>query len=164
MLETACHNIAHWYVCRSGLFPISINQILSAEERCSPSPGLTIELGFLGSVLHVELPMNADIQQLTETASFHEKFDPTLHVNKLSLALDLRWLNRPYQLLSSIAPLDPPPISIFEASLPHLWSIWECLMLCEPILVFGSSPAATSQAVWWLRDLLRPVRRLFSIC
>lgn len=108
-------------------------------ERCSPSPGLTIELGFLGSVLHVELPMNADIQQLTETASFHEKFDPTLH------------------LLSSIAPLDPPPISIFEASLPHLWSIWECLMLCEPILVFGSSPAATSQAVWWLRDLLRPI-------
>lgn len=108
-------------------------------ERCSPSPGLTTELGFLGSVLQVELPMNADIQQLTETASFHEKFDPALH------------------LLSSIAPLDPPPISLFECSLSHLWSIWECLILCEPILVFGSSPAATSQAVWWLRDLLRPI-------
>ncbi|KAG2140148.1 hypothetical protein DEU56DRAFT_972326 [Suillus clintonianus] len=118
MLETACHNIANW---------------------CSPSPGLTAELGFLGSVLHVELPMTADTQQLTETASFREKFDPTLH------------------LLSSIAPLEPPPISIFEASLSHLWSIWECLILCEPILVFGSSPAATSQAVWWLRDLLRPI-------
>ncbi|KAG2756966.1 DUF1630-domain-containing protein [Suillus brevipes Sb2] len=118
MLETACHNIANW---------------------CSPSPGLTTELGFLGSVLHVELPMNVDIQQLAETASFHEKFDPTLH------------------LLSSMAPLDPPPVSIFEASLSHLWSIWECLMLCEPILVFGTSPAATSQAVWWLRDLLRPI-------
>lgn len=118
MLETACHNIANW---------------------CSPSPGLTTELGFLGSVLQVELPMNADIQQLTETASFHEKFDPALH------------------LLSSIAPLYPPPISLFECSLSHLWSIWECLILCEPILVFGSSPAATSQAVWWLRDLLRPI-------
>ncbi|KAG1733582.1 uncharacterized protein EDB91DRAFT_1299812 [Suillus paluster] len=118
MLETACHNIANW---------------------CSPSPGLTAELGFLGSVLHVELPMTADTQQLTDTASFREKFDTTLH------------------LLSSIAPLDPPPISIFEASLSHLWSIWECLILCEPILVFGSSPAATSQAVWWLRDLLRPI-------
>lgn len=108
-------------------------------ERCSPSPGLATELGFLGSVLQVELPMNADIQQLTETASFHEKFDPALH------------------LLSSIAPLYPPPISLFECSLSHLWSIWECLILCEPILVFGSSPAATSQAVWWLRDLLRPI-------
>ncbi|OAX39509.1 DUF1630-domain-containing protein [Rhizopogon vinicolor AM-OR11-026] len=116
MLETACHNIAN-----------------------CPSPGLTTELGFLGSVLHVELPMTADTQQLTETTSFCEKFDPALH------------------LLSSIAPLDPPPISIFEASLSHLWSIWECLVLCEPILVFGSSPAATSQAVWWLRDLLRPI-------
>jgi hypothetical protein len=68
----------------------SINQILSAKERCSPSPGLTTELGFLGSVLHVELPMNVDIQQLAETASFHEKFDPTLHVTRFSLALDLR--------------------------------------------------------------------------
>lgn len=34
--------------------------------------------------------MNADIQQLAETASFHEKFDPTLHVSRFSLALDLR--------------------------------------------------------------------------
>ncbi|KAG1750091.1 hypothetical protein EDB19DRAFT_1936844 [Suillus lakei] len=113
MLETACYNIANW---------------------CNPSPGLTAELGFLGSVLHVELPMTADTQQLTETASFHEKFDPTLHLHLTRLQ-----------------------VSIFEASLSHLWSIWECLILCEPILVFGSSPAATSQAVWWLRDLLRPV-------
>lgn len=39
----------------------------------------------------------------------------------------------------------------------NLWSIWECLLLCEPILVFGSSPAQTSQAIWWFRDLLRPI-------
>lgn len=46
---------------------------------------------------------------------------------------------------------------LFEACLSQLWSIWECLVLCEPILVFGTSPAETSQAIWWLRDLLRPV-------
>jgi len=33
-------------------------------------------------------------------------------------------------------------------------------MLCEPILVYGPSPSTTSQAVWWLRDLIRPVRIL----
>lgn len=38
-------------------------------------------------------------------------------------------------------------------------------MLCEPILVFGPSPAMTSQAVWWLRDLMRPVCHLcYFLC
>lgn len=118
ILETACHNIANWQ---------------------TPSPGLTLELGFLGSVLQVELPTSSDSQQLAETASFDQKFDPREHV------------------LASSVPFDPPPINLFEASLSHLWSVWECLMLCEPILVYGPSPSMTSQAVWWLRDLIRPV-------
>ncbi|KAH7884491.1 hypothetical protein F5I97DRAFT_1889894 [Phlebopus sp. FC_14] len=118
MVETACHNIASWK---------------------SPSPGSTVELGFLGSVLHVELPVSSDSQQFAETASFHEKFNPSIH------------------LLASSAPFDPPPIHLLEASLSHLWSLWECLVLCEPILVYGPSPSMTSQAIWWLRDLIRPI-------
>ncbi|KAN0093280.1 hypothetical protein V8E55_004064 [Tylopilus felleus] len=118
MLETACYNVASWQ---------------------SPSPGSTIELGFLGSVLHVELPLTSDSQQLAETNTFEEKFNPGVH------------------LLASSGPFDPPPIQLFEASLAHFWSLWECLVLCEPILVFGPSPAMTSQAVWWLRDLVRPI-------
>lgn len=66
------------------------------------------------------------------------------------------------QILATTAPFLPPPILLFEAALSNLWSIWECLVLCEPILVFGSSPAQTSQAVWWLRDLLRPVSPCFT--
>ncbi|KAI6155086.1 hypothetical protein BKA82DRAFT_996737 [Pisolithus tinctorius] len=118
MLETGCHNVANWP---------------------SPSPGSTLELGFLGSVLHVELPTSIDSQQLVETASFGGGFDPTEH------------------LLASSVPLYPPSINLFEASLSHLWSVWECLILCEPILVYGPSPSMTSQAVWWLRDLIRPI-------
>ncbi|KAG6374546.1 hypothetical protein JVT61DRAFT_4595 [Boletus reticuloceps] len=118
MLETACHNIASWQ---------------------TPSPGSTVELGFLGSVLHVELPLTPDSQQLTETTTFEEQFNPAVH------------------LLASSGPFNPPPIRLFEASLAHLWSLWECLVLCEPILVFGPSPAMTSQAIWWLRDLVRPI-------
>lgn len=63
-----------------------------------------------------------------------------------------------FQILASAPPFNPPPILLFEASLSHLWSIWECVVLCEPILLFGASPAQTSQAAWWFRDLLRPVR------
>ncbi|KXN88654.1 Protein DENND6A [Leucoagaricus sp. SymC.cos] len=118
MLEAACHNIATW---------------------SDPKPGETLELGFLGTVVHVEIPHTIDQFQLTETSSFNEKYDPKLHV------------------LASCTPFYPPPLLLFEACLSNLWSIWECLVLCEPILVFGPSPTQTSQAIWWLRDLLRPI-------
>ncbi|KAF8150895.1 hypothetical protein B0H34DRAFT_666138 [Crassisporium funariophilum] len=121
MLEAACHNIATW--C----------------NRRDPSPGQTLELGFLGSVLQVEIPHSIDAQQLTETSSFNEKYNPRIHI------------------LATTAPFIPPPLLLFESALTNLWSIWECLVLCEPILVFGPSPAKTSQAIWWLRDLLRPI-------
>ena len=52
---------------------------------------------------------------------------------------------------------NPPSVVIFSACLSSLWSIWELLIFCEPILIFGPSPRITSLAVWWLRDLIRPV-------
>lgn len=55
--------------------------LIASKRRPAPDPGTTIELGFLGSVLHVELPGSIDQQQTTDTASFHEKFDPSLHVS-----------------------------------------------------------------------------------
>ena len=64
------------------------------------------------------------------------------------------------QILASICPSEPPILELFEAVVSNLWSIWECVVLSEPILVFGPSPSMTSRAVWWLRDLLRPVSLL----
>ncbi|KAK2460152.1 hypothetical protein APHAL10511_007831 [Amanita phalloides] len=118
MLESACHNISTW---------------------CDPTPGRTMELGFLGTALYLEIPNTLDDQQLTETSSFQEKYDPRLHI------------------LASSSPLLPPPIRLFQSCLAQLWSIWECLLLCEPILIVGSSPTQTSQAVWWFRDIMRPI-------
>ncbi len=43
-------------------------------------PGATVELGFLGSVLQVELPHCTDEQQLTEC-------DPKSHVNSVFLSV-----------------------------------------------------------------------------
>ncbi|KAJ7163926.1 hypothetical protein C8R43DRAFT_989186 [Mycena crocata] len=113
MLEAACHNIATW---------------------SDPTPGMIVELGFLGTVLSVELPHSPEQQQLADKA-----YDPRQHI------------------LASSCAFTPPPLLLFEAALSHLWSLWECLVLCEPLLVFGASPAQTSQAVWWLRDLFRPL-------
>ena len=62
------------------------------------------------------------------------------------------------QVLAASPPEQLPSLTVFGAAIPHLWSIWECLILSEPILIFGTSPTMTSQAIWWLRDFLRPVR------
>ncbi|VDB84763.1 unnamed protein product [Peniophora sp. CBMAI 1063] len=118
ILEVASHNMANWP---------------------PPSPGETLELGFLGSVIHAELPQNVDEQQLSNTAHLHSQTESDWHV------------------LVCSPPLEPPPLLLFGAAYTHIWSIWECLVLCEPILIFGPSPAMTSQAVWWLRDLFRPI-------
>ena len=77
-LEIAFHNITNWYD-RYRPLPYVLS-LMGAMWRSDPTPGTTIELGFLGSVMHVELPLTIDEQQLAETASFDETFDPTLHV------------------------------------------------------------------------------------
>ncbi|KDQ24974.1 hypothetical protein PLEOSDRAFT_1047778 [Pleurotus ostreatus PC15] len=48
-------------------------------------------------------------------------------------------------------------IPLFAASslLPNLWAIWENLVLCEPILVCGDSPALVSSVIWWIVELGR---------
>ncbi|KAI0303677.1 hypothetical protein B0F90DRAFT_1626145, partial [Multifurca ochricompacta] len=119
ILEVASHNIAKWP---------------------PPVPGTSVELGFLGSVLHVELPRDEDEQQLGNGVLPQAQTD------------------QDWRILAS-CPLFAPlgMIHILEASLSHLWSIWECLVLCEPIIIFGRSPAWTSKAIWWLRDVFRPI-------
>uniref|UniRef100_D8PVD3 UDENN domain-containing protein n=1 Tax=Schizophyllum commune (strain H4-8 / FGSC 9210) TaxID=578458 RepID=D8PVD3_SCHCM len=120
MLESACHNIATWP---------------------PPTPGSTVELGFLGNVVTAQIPRTIDEQQA---------LDPSVAERLVNASLQT-------MIPATAASLLPPAILLFEASLPHIWSIWECLVLNEPILLFGASPAETSQAVWWLRDLMRPI-------
>ncbi|CAL1716405.1 unnamed protein product [Somion occarium] len=104
-----------------------------------PLPGSTIELGFLGSVFNAELPGSVDSPQAQGAIVTLNDYDQETRI------------------FASVPPPHPPIIAAFEACMPHLWSIWECLVLCEPILVYGPSAAMVSQAIWWLRDILRPI-------
>ena len=119
-----------------------------------------MELGLLGSVLHAELPRSVDEQQMAETSSFGASYNAELHVGPSGCSYSR--IDAFFQLLASLPPAEPPAVSLFAALLPSLWSLWECLILSEPILVYSPSPALTSAAVWWLRDLSRPVRYVFS--
>lgn len=79
MLEAACHNIATWCVWRIFLRFIQLIACF-AKGRCDPTPGRTVEVGFLGTALHLEIPNTVDDQQLTETSSFQETYDLRTHV------------------------------------------------------------------------------------
>ncbi|KAI0833231.1 DUF1630-domain-containing protein [Trametes gibbosa] len=118
MLEAACHNISSWP---------------------DPIPGTNVELGFLGTVVHAEIPEAIETQQA------------------MSAVLPAQMGESDIQMLVSVCPKEPPMLDLLDAVVSHLWSIWECIVLSEPMLVFGLSPAATSFAVWWFRDLLRPI-------
>ena len=88
--------------------------------------------------------------------------DQDLHVRLRCKFLSQFGVTIRIQLLAGSPPFaTPSAVHLFEASLSHLWSIWECLVLCEPILFFGQSPAWTSKAIWWMRDVFRPVRTFF---
>jgi hypothetical protein len=50
------------------------------ENRPPPVPGTTIELGFLGSVLRVELPQDVDGQQLGNGPHIQTEEDQDWHV------------------------------------------------------------------------------------
>ncbi|KAG8924436.1 hypothetical protein FRC02_010421 [Tulasnella sp. 418] len=118
MLETACHNIANWP---------------------DPVKGSALELGFLGNVMHVEIPRHENEHQSISTSSFGEKF------------------NMKHHMLASLPTPLPSPVSLFANFLPKVWSLWECLVLSEPLLIFAPSPSQTSAIIWWLRDFLRPI-------
>ncbi|CAE6442284.1 unnamed protein product [Rhizoctonia solani] len=97
-----------------------------------PVLGSSLELGLLGSVIMAEIPRSNDEQQ-------------TVMSTRLRDSLTIATL--PAQ---SILPL-------LVGSIDKLWTLWECLVLCDPILVFAPSPSISSAVVWWLRDLIRPV-------
>jgi hypothetical protein len=129
-------------------------------HRPLPVPGSTKELGFLGSVLHVELPRDLDEQQLGNRPHMQAVTDEDYHVRFGHSSSSVFYIIIDDQLLACLPAITSLSlIQIFEASLSHLWSIWECLVLCEPIIIFGQSPTWTSDAIWWLRDVIRPVRR-----
>ncbi|KAH7105578.1 hypothetical protein BKA62DRAFT_754732 [Auriculariales sp. MPI-PUGE-AT-0066] len=137
MLETACHNIANWP---------------------APALGVTVELGFLGAVYTVALPKDRDGPQFVETA-FGSNFDAS-HQLLASLPLLLassRTVSATPQPGALLPHGTETLLALSRSILPSLWSMWECLVLCEPLLVYGPSPAVTSGFIWWLRDLIRPL-------
>lgn len=100
----------------------------------APEPGATLELSALGTVLHASLSHGLEAQN---GDGMQPGTDPA----------------RP--LLTSVPPA--PLVQVLYELLPDLWRLWECMLTAEPILVVGHDPCSTSEAVWHLVDMIRPV-------
>eukprot|EP01117_Protostelium_nocturnum_P013886 TRINITY_DN5228_c0_g1_i1.p1 TRINITY_DN5228_c0_g1~~TRINITY_DN5228_c0_g1_i1.p1 ORF type:complete len:597 (+),score=226.84 TRINITY_DN5228_c0_g1_i1:525-2315(+) len=62
-----------------------------------------------------------------------------------------RQLNIPKELVFN------PQMNTFRGIYKEMWSLWELMLLGEPLLVFGASPTETSDAVLTLLNLISPV-------
>ena len=55
----------------------------------------------------------------------------------------------------------------FERLLPHLWAMWEMILVGEPLVVLSDQPSRSSDAVLSLVSLISPVIfdfDLFFLC
>ncbi|CAO1627971.1 unnamed protein product [Parajaminaea phylloscopi] len=149
----------------------------SVTKWPNPSPGATLPLPLFGSVLWAALPLGRQSQSST-AADASETTLPKM-ASSLSLAslsrgslgrqtssagsgvsrpaasMSLPGSSEEEPILASI-PLTPL-VSVFKEALADMWMIWECVLLAEPILVMGPDPRTSSEAVWHLLDICRPI-------
>lgn len=99
-----------------------------------PRPGAALELPLMGALLHVVLPHGCEPQHGDGMRTGETAAAPLLASVPQSSMLD-----------------------VFYEVVPDLWRLWECVLLAEPLLVIGHDPRTTSEAVWHLVDLIRPI-------
>lgn len=111
-----------------------------------PRPDALLELPLLTDVLTVKLPDSTENPQMEGASRDSEP------VSILHFILRQAYLS---QILAALPA--STPLRAFAKFLPSLWSIWECLVLAEPLLIIAPDPKTCSEIVWWLRELVRPI-------
>ena len=110
----------------------------------------------MSDVLTVKLPDS------TETPQIGRAFAVPSSVHPVSRFCCRTAIAETAKILASLP--RSTPLHAFATYLPSLWSLWECLILAEPVLIIAPDPRICSETVWWLRDLLRPVSFCFHGC
>ncbi|WWC64585.1 uncharacterized protein I303_107196 [Kwoniella dejecticola CBS 10117] len=101
-----------------------------------PTPDSILELPMLTDLINVKLPDTTESPQIGK-----------------AFGISTPSLQQP--ILAALP--TSTPLRAFASFLPSLWSLWECLILAEPVLIIAPDPKTCSEIVWWLRDLLRPI-------
>lgn len=102
-------------------------------------PGKSYQVPLLGQVLAFHIPSVKDKVGATTGKEFPEHALAPKPVLLRSIV--------EHDIYNTLRPL-----------LPHIGMVWEMVLLCEPIVVFGSSPTATAATVQALVSLIAPLR------
>ncbi|XP_023381213.1 protein DENND6B isoform X2 [Pteropus vampyrus] len=109
------------------------------DQWPAPVPGRTLNLPVVGVVLQVHIPSRAD---KPESTSLKQRG----HENLLPAPL----------VLSSVHELDL--FRCFQPVLAHVQTLWELMLLGEPLLVLAPSPTVSSEMVLALTRCLQPLK------
>ncbi|XP_004610831.1 protein DENND6B isoform X5 [Sorex araneus] len=109
------------------------------DQWPAPIPGQTLNLPVLGVVLQVRIPSRADKPECSPPEQQgHENLLPAPVVLSSAHELDL--------------------FRCFQPVLTHVQTLWELLLLGEPLLVLAPSPTASSEMVLALSSCLQPLK------
>ncbi|XP_043419027.1 protein DENND6B isoform X4 [Neofelis nebulosa] len=109
------------------------------DQWPAPTPGQTLKLPVMGVVLQVRIPSRVDKPEYSPPKQCsHESLLPTPVV------------------LASVHELDL--FRCFQPVLTHVQTLWELMLLGEPLLVLAPSPAMASDLVLALISCLQPLK------
>ncbi|XP_045867384.1 protein DENND6B isoform X1 [Meles meles] len=109
------------------------------DEWPAPAPGQTLNLPVMGVVLQVHIPSRVDKPECSPAK-------PCSHENSLPAPV----------ILTSVHELDL--FRCFQPVLTHVQTLWELMLLGEPLLVLAPSPATSSEMVLALISCLQPLK------
>ncbi|XP_044943504.1 protein DENND6B isoform X1 [Mustela lutreola] len=109
------------------------------DEWPAPVPGQTLNLPVMGVVLQVHIPSRVDKPEYSPPK-------PCSHENLLPAPV----------ILSSVHELDL--FRCFQPVLTHVQTLWELMLLGEPLVVLAPSPAVSSELVLALISCLQPLK------
>ncbi|KAF9500004.1 hypothetical protein BDN71DRAFT_1257282 [Pleurotus eryngii] len=123
-------------------------------------PGESVVLTFLDTEIKVDVPHGVDEQLFWSNSAAAQGSSriyipasaPPVHLPSIA-ALNGGTLGSQTPCIPHL--LNAIPLFAASSLLPNLWAIWENLVLCEPILVCGDSPALVSSVIWWIVELGR---------
>jgi len=127
--------------------------------RPDPTPGATLELPLLGSVLTVTLPLpyQAQYPSIPSAPSPAPPIPPAPPPPSTIRPLSIP-ATHPLTPLSFLLFSSQSPSSTNQVGFTKLLLIWELLVLGESLLIYCQDPKTGSELIAHFKNLIRPVR------
>lgn len=151
--------------------PLIHTAISNISQWPDPDPNSTLELGFLGTIINLSIPLYDSMPLLgtvdldTKCVNFHSRNVKSLPKHSVSTSDLTNFSCDPKLYAQHNAPVitatEPSAnwdyLVNFLSELSDLYILYEYMLLAKPIVVYSSSPHICSSFISLLVDLIRPI-------